>query len=239
MLAFSPDGHRLAIGGDSGILLVLDCRSLKVETVKTDTGAERPSADPVKVEVIRPGGKVVFSTTASRGAEVAINAKTWPDGSVKGLRARGGFEVDLAWRRGALERAEHVLAHVVLDVQGQPTTGPPAPPLRMRPMLFEGSFRNPLLAPAMKLLRARLYQLELEKRKENQTRIEGEKKDIGFGSQIRSYVLQPYQMIKDHRTKEQVGDVNRVLDGDIDGFIKSYLMKKAAGALAETVEEDV
>ena len=57
--------------------------------------------------------------------------------------------------------------------------------------------------------------------------------DIAFGSQIRSYVLQPYQMVKDHRTKEQVGDVNRVLDGDIDVFIKAYLMKKAAGALAQ------
>ena len=51
--------------------------------------------------------------------------------------------------------------------------------------------------------------------------ISGEKKEIAFGSQIRSYVLHPYQMVKDHRTKEQVGDVNRVLDGDIDAFIKS------------------
>ena len=70
--------------------------------------------------------------------------------------------------------------------------------------------------------------------------ISGAKKDIAFGSQIRSYVLHPYQMVKDHRTKEQVGDVNRVLDGDIDVFIKSYLMKKASGTLGEaTPDEDV
>ena len=55
--------------------------------------------------------------------------------------------------------------------------------------------------------------------------IRGEKKDIGWGSQIRSYVLQPYQMIKDHRTNTEIGDVNSVLDGDIDVFIKSYLEK--------------
>ncbi|HEY7058663.1 MAG TPA: peptide chain release factor 2 [Vicinamibacterales bacterium] len=91
---------------------------------------------------------------------------------------------------------------------------------------------------AMRVLKARLYDL---KTKEQQARLEqlgGEKRDIAFGSQIRSYVLHPYQMIKDHRTKEQVGDVNRVLDGDIDGFIKSYLMKKAAGALATPTESE-
>ena len=59
----------------------------------------------------------------------------------------------------------------------------------------------------------------------------GAKKEIGFGSQIRSYVLQPYQMIKDHRTKVEVGDVDRVLDGDLDAFIKTYLMQKASGTL--------
>ncbi len=83
---------------------------------------------------------------------------------------------------------------------------------------------------AMRVLKARLFDL---KTKENQAKLEqlgGEKKDIAFGSQIRSYVLHPYQLIKDHRTKEEAGDVNRVLDGDIDGFIKAYLMKKAAGA---------
>ena len=68
----------------------------------------------------------------------------------------------------------------------------------------------------------------------------GEKRDIAFGSQIRSYVLHPYQMVKDHRTKEQVGNVDRVLDGDLDGFIKAFLMKRASGTLGETVvDEDV
>jgi peptide chain release factor 2 len=84
---------------------------------------------------------------------------------------------------------------------------------------------------AMKVLKAKLYD---QKQKDQQAKLEqigGTKKDIAFGSQIRSYVLQPYQMIKDHRTKMQVGDVNRVLDGDIDGFIKTYLMQKASGTL--------
>jgi len=80
---------------------------------------------------------------------------------------------------------------------------------------------------AMKLLRSRLYQLEVEKRQEDQEKLEGEKKDIAFGSQIRSYVMQPYQMIKDLRTSYEVGDVQRVMDGDLDGFVEAYL---AAGA---------
>jgi peptide chain release factor 2 len=91
---------------------------------------------------------------------------------------------------------------------------------------------------AMKVLKARLYDIKI---KENQAKLEqigGAKKEIGFGSQIRSYVLHPYQMAKDHRTKEQVNDVNRVLDGDIDVFIKSYLMKKSSGTLGEPVADE-
>ncbi len=80
---------------------------------------------------------------------------------------------------------------------------------------------------AMKLLRARLYQLELEKRQAEQAKIEGEKKDIAFGSQIRSYVLQPYQLVKDLRTGYEVGDVQRILDGDLDGFVEAYLAQRA------------
>lgn len=80
---------------------------------------------------------------------------------------------------------------------------------------------------AMKLLRAKLYQLELDKRKEEQARLEGVKREIGFGSQIRSYVMQPYQMIKDLRTGYEVGDVQRVLDGDLSGFAEAYLAMQA------------
>ncbi|HEX9160405.1 MAG TPA: peptide chain release factor 2 [Thermoanaerobaculia bacterium] len=80
---------------------------------------------------------------------------------------------------------------------------------------------------AMKLLKARLYQMEVDKRKEEQTKIEGEKKEIGFGSQIRSYVLQPYQLVKDLRTGHEVGDVQRILDGDLDELVEAFLAQRA------------
>jgi peptide chain release factor 2 len=83
----------------------------------------------------------------------------------------------------------------------------------------------------MKVLKSRLYDLRLKEQQATLDRIGGEKKDIAFGSQIRSYVLHPYQMVKDHRTKFQVGNVNSVLDGDLDDFIKTYLMQKALGRL--------
>ena len=81
---------------------------------------------------------------------------------------------------------------------------------------------------AFKILRSKLYEFELEKKKEVTRQIEDSKLDIDFGSQIRSYVLQPYRLIKDHRTKFEVGDVDRVLDGDIDGFIRAYLLMRRA-----------
>ena len=91
---------------------------------------------------------------------------------------------------------------------------------------------------AMKVLRARLYDLKLKEQQARLDQIGGTKRDIAFGSQIRSYVLQPYQMIKDHRTKMEVGDVNRVLDGDLDAFIKTYLMQKSAGTLGAASAAD-
>jgi peptide chain release factor 2 len=89
---------------------------------------------------------------------------------------------------------------------------------------------------AMKILRARLYDLERRKRDEKRAAEEGAKKDIDFGSQIRSYVLQPYTLVKDHRTGFERGDVQRVLDGDIDDFIQAFLLRRtrpAAGGQAE------
>jgi peptide chain release factor 2 len=91
---------------------------------------------------------------------------------------------------------------------------------------------------AMKVLRSRLFDLKVKEQASRLEQIAGAKKEIGFGSQIRSYVLQPYQMIKDHRTKMEVGDVNRVLDGDLDPFIKTYLLKKASGTLGATAAAD-
>jgi peptide chain release factor 2 len=76
---------------------------------------------------------------------------------------------------------------------------------------------------AMSMLRSKLYEHEMEKKREATRKIEDSKLDIDFGSQIRSYVLQPYRMIKDHRTKTEVGDVDRVLDGDLQPFIRAYL----------------
>ena len=76
---------------------------------------------------------------------------------------------------------------------------------------------------AMSMLRSKLYEHELEKKRAATKKIEDSKLDIDFGSQIRSYVLQPYRMIKDHRTKLEVGDVDRVIDGDLQPFIRAYL----------------
>ena len=83
---------------------------------------------------------------------------------------------------------------------------------------------------AMKLLRSHLYEVELEKRREEARKLDASKPEISFGSQIRSYVMQPYQMVKDHRTKFERGDVQKVLDGDIDPFIRSYLLYRRDAA---------
>ncbi len=83
---------------------------------------------------------------------------------------------------------------------------------------------------AMKLLRSQLYEVELEKRREEARRLDASKPEISFGSQIRSYVMQPYQMIKDHRTKFERGDVQKVLDGDLDPFIRAYLLYRREAA---------
>ena len=77
---------------------------------------------------------------------------------------------------------------------------------------------------AMKVLRSQLYELELEKRREALNKLDASKPEISFGSQIRSYTMQPYQLIKDHRIKVERGDVQKVLDGDIDPFIRAYLL---------------
>ncbi len=78
---------------------------------------------------------------------------------------------------------------------------------------------------AMKVLRARLYELQQKKKEEEFTAFVGEKKEIGFGSQIRSYVFQPYQMVKDHRTNTEVGNLNAVMDGNLDQFMENYLLQ--------------
>ena len=77
---------------------------------------------------------------------------------------------------------------------------------------------------ALRILRSKLYQRELEKRMELQNELEGQKKKIEWGSQIRSYTLHPYKLVKDHRTSYETSDTQAVLDGDLNEFIKAYLM---------------
>jgi len=95
---------------------------------------------------------------------------------------------------------------------------------------------------AMKMLRSRLYEYELDKKKAISRKLEDSKLDINFGSQIRSYVLQPYRIAKDLRTRVEVGDVDRVLDGDLDPFIRGYLIMRRQGgeppAILEPVDVD-
>jgi len=88
---------------------------------------------------------------------------------------------------------------------------------------------------AMKLLKSRLYELEIEKRQEHTDKLNEAKRGIRFGSQIRSYVLQPYRMVKDLRTRVETGDVTKVLDGAIDDFIRAFLLARRTG-FAEPIE---
>jgi peptide chain release factor 2 len=91
---------------------------------------------------------------------------------------------------------------------------------------------------AMKMMRSKLYEYELDKKKAATRKIEDSKLEIGFGSQIRSYVLQPYRMAKDLRTRVEVGDVDKVLDGDLGPFIRGYLRMRREGNLPALVEDD-
>ena len=91
---------------------------------------------------------------------------------------------------------------------------------------------------AMKMMRSKLYEYELDKKKAATRKIEDSKLEIGFGSQIRSYVLQPYRMAKDLRTRVEVGDVDRVLDGDLEPFIRGFLRMRREGNFPAAVEED-
>ena len=92
---------------------------------------------------------------------------------------------------------------------------------------------------AMKMLRSRLYEFEMDKKRAASKQLEDSKLEINFGSQIRSYVLQPYRMAKDLRTRVEVGDVDKVLDGDLEPFIKGYLrMRREGGVPAAIVDED-
>ncbi len=94
-------------------------------------------------------------------------------------------------------------------------------------------------ASAWKQLRAKLYEHELEKKQAEERKLEDSKLDINFGSQIRSYVLAPYRMVKDHRTKLSIGDVDRVLDGDIDDLIHAFLVWRKTGKTAADGKDEL
>jgi peptide chain release factor 2 len=89
----------------------------------------------------------------------------------------------------------------------------------------------------MHILKSRLYDLEMDKRRAETAQLEESKRDISFGSQIRNYVLHPYRLAKDVRTKHETSDVDAVLDGDIDEFIKHYLVLKSKTARGETAPD--
>jgi peptide chain release factor 2 len=91
---------------------------------------------------------------------------------------------------------------------------------------------------AMKMMRSRLYEYELEKKRAVTKKLEDSKLDINFGSQIRSYVLQPYRIAKDHRTKVEVGDVDKVLDGYLEPFLRGYLLAKRRGTAVAAPADD-
>jgi peptide chain release factor 2 len=91
---------------------------------------------------------------------------------------------------------------------------------------------------AMKMMRSKLYEYELDKKKAATRKIEDSKLEIGFGSQIRSYVLQPYRMAKDLRTRVEVGDVDKVLDGDLEPFIRGYLRMRREGNLPAAIDDE-
>ena len=91
----------------------------------------------------------------------------------------------------------------------------------------------------MGMLRARLYEFEVRRREEEANAIEATKSEIGWGHQIRSYVLQPYQMIKDLRTGEETSDIQRVLNGDINRFLEAALSQRVGGDGGEAKVDDV
>ena len=90
---------------------------------------------------------------------------------------------------------------------------------------------------AMKILKARLFQFELEKEKEKNKELEDQKMDIGWGSQIRSYVFHPYQLVKDHRTKLESGNTQAVMDGGLDQFMRAYLLNTLKSK-KDTIKEE-
>lgn len=101
----------------------------------------------------------------------------------------------------------------------------------------ESRFQQDNRQNALRILRSRLYDLELKKRQEKQAEIEGTKKKIEWGSQIRSYVLHPYKMVKDLRTGYSTADTQGVLDGDLNEFMKRYLMQEGSGGTAAPIED--
>ena len=94
-------------------------------------------------------------------------------------------------------------------------------------------------ATAMKQLRAKLYEFEMAKKRAEERKVEDAKLEINFGSQIRSYVLAPYRLIKDHRTKLSIGDVDRVLDGDLEPFVHAYLVFRKTGKTVSDGADDL
>jgi len=137
--------------------------------------------------------------------EVAIDEK---DLRIDTYRASGAGGQHVNKTSSAI-RITHIPTNIVVQCQDE-----------------RSQFKNK--AKAMKVLRSRLYDLEVKKKEEAMDKVHAEKKEITWGSQIRSYVFMPYQLVKDVRTGHEVGNITSVMDGDLDGFIEAYLLGKRA-----------
>src|ERR1035438_703415 len=179
---------------------------------------------PADQIVLKNGDKLTGSITKSDGKELVIKTDYAGDVTVKfdaiqSLTSTGDLNVTLGGRT-AVGPITTSGDNVIVATK---TAGPLEAPKASLTLLRSPAAQHKNKEKAMSMLRSKIYEFELEKKREVTKKIEDSKLDIDFGSQIRSYVLQPYRMIKDHRTKLEIGDVDRVIDGDLRPLMQAYL----------------
>ena len=168
------------------------------------------------IQLVRKGGTIVMFGVPNKGDKIEIDILE-KEVLIDVYRASGagGQHVNVT---DSAVRITHLPSGIVVQCQAE-----------------RSQHRN--RAMAMKVLQSRLYELERQKQADRIVERQGEKKEIGWGSQIRSYVLQPYQMVKDHRTSLEIGNVTGVLDGQLAPFAEAYLKWAADGISATTAIE--